>query len=217
MEIRQEQRGGISVLVPVGRLDTDSSSDLELALQDLRAAGSKHFVIDMDEIGYVSSAGLRVLLMLAKQLEGGKGSMRISGLNPQVKQVFDIAGFTKLFAIFPTLPAALDQHPNASDTSPALGSLASKIIGAAQSNSSPDADDAKMARAAAGLLGVKPKAAPKPVPQPGKNPNSGGAKTMALASLKTPVVAPPAAKAATPEPEGKPGFFARLFSIFRRR
>ena len=79
MEIKQEQRGKVQLLSPVGRLDTDSASDLELALQDAIAAGSQHFVIDLAEIGYVSSAGLRVLSSLVKQLEGSKGSLRLAG------------------------------------------------------------------------------------------------------------------------------------------
>jgi len=91
MEIAHEQAGAVSVLAPVGRLDTDSATDLELALQDLIAVDARHFVLDFAKIGYVSSAGLRVLLMAAKQLDGGKGSLRLCGLSPQVRQVFDIA------------------------------------------------------------------------------------------------------------------------------
>lgn len=110
MEIAQEKRGAVFVLGPVGRLDTDSAADLELALQDLLATNATHFVVDLAQINYVSSAGLRVLLMLAKSVDD-KGSLRLSGLNPQVRQVFDIAGFTKLFRIYPDRDAALRDHP----------------------------------------------------------------------------------------------------------
>src|ERR1700759_3939678 len=70
-------------------------------------AGERNFLIDMSGIGYVSSAGLRVLLATAKQLEGGKGSLRLCSLNASVKQVFDVAGFSKLFSIFANRDAAL--------------------------------------------------------------------------------------------------------------
>src|SRR5258706_14584744 len=112
MEIAQEQQGEVYLLAPVGRLDTDSASDLELALQDLDAAGAKHFVIDLAQIGYVSSAGLRVLTALAKSCESG-GSLRLAGMNAQVKQGFDVAGFTKMFKIYADPKAALQRHPNA--------------------------------------------------------------------------------------------------------
>src|SRR5690348_8765744 len=118
MEIKQEQRGNVQLLSPVGRLDTDSASDLELALQDAVAAGAQHFVIDLAEIGYVSSAGLRVLASLVKQLETTKGSLRLAGLDAKVKQTFEMAGMAKMFAIYADADAALDKHPHGGPAPP---------------------------------------------------------------------------------------------------
>jgi anti-anti-sigma factor len=106
LEIREETIDEVRVLGLSGRLDTDTSADLELAVQDLIDAGGSHFVIDLSGVGYVSSAGLRVLLMLGKSVDG-KGSLRLCGLNPTVRQVFDVAGFTQLFAIFANREAIL--------------------------------------------------------------------------------------------------------------
>src|SRR5450432_1548910 len=111
IEIQQEQLGSVRLLTLGGRLDTETAVDVELALQDLLGAGEREFLIDLTGIGYVSSAGLRVLLSLAKQLDGGKGSLRLCGLNAAVNQVFDVAGFSKLFAIFPDRTAALPKLP----------------------------------------------------------------------------------------------------------
>lgn len=216
MEIAHEQAGAVSVLAPVGRLDTDSATDLELALQDLIAVDARHFVLDFAKIGYVSSAGLRVLLMAAKQLDGGKGSLRLCGLSPQVRQVFDIAGFSKLFQIFPDRAAALDRHPHLADAAPQIGKLASRLMGAQEHQADVDAGEADIARRAASLLGAK--AAPKPAPAAkAAAPKSGGGdRTMALQSLKTPL-APTAGGAPAPAGEGKPkGFLARLLGMFRR-
>jgi anti-sigma B factor antagonist len=107
IEIRQEEVGDVRVLALAGRLDTETAADLELALQDLRDAGASRFVIDLGEIGYVSSAGLRVLLALAKQLDGGRGTLKLCALNDAVRQVFDVAGFSRMFAIFNDRDAAL--------------------------------------------------------------------------------------------------------------
>lgn len=213
MEIKHEQRGAVEVLAPVGRLDTDSSSDLELAIHDMLGAGAKHFVIDLSQIGYVSSAGLRVLLMLAKQLDGGKGSLRLAGLNPQVKQVFDIAGFSKLFQLFPSREAALDKHPHLAEQGVALGKIASKLMKTeARTSDGVDAAETRTANAAAALLGAKPAAKAEP-PKAGAAPSGGASdKTMALSALKTPMMpAPAAAPDAATKPAKKPGFFARLF------
>jgi anti-anti-sigma factor len=217
MDIKQEQRGAVQILTPVGRLDTDSATDLELALQDLRAVDVKHYVIDMSEIGYVSSAGLRVLLLLAKQLDGGAGTLRLAGLNPQVKQVFDIAGFSKLFKIAANKEAALADHPNVKDASPALGKLAAKLIGAGQKQAAA-ASSSGVSAAAAALLGggakaAGPKITSKPMAPVAVEKRGPSDQTMALKSIQTPA-APPltAAAPAAPGPaKKKPGFFARLF------
>jgi len=197
MDTVQEVRGDVQVLIPSGRLDTDSAADFELTVQDLLAANAKHFVIDLSKIGYVSSAGLRVLLMLAKGLER-KGTLRLSGLNPQIKQVFDIAGFTKLFSIHPDLDAALDKHPHAGEPGPDMAKLAAKIMGA-ESPSMPAGSgpaDPKLAKAAAGLLGA----------------DGGEAKAPAAGATPAPAPAAPAEKpaAAEPAPEKK-GVLGRLF------
>ena len=172
MEIAQEQLGEVYVVAPVGRLDTDSASDLELALQDLDASGAKHFVVDLAQIGYVSSAGLRVLTALSKSCESG-GSLRLAGMSAQVKQVFDVAGFTKMFKIYPDRKAALDKHPHAAAapaasapaSAPAekpakagLGKLAANLMGAKGGESKPKSESgARVAKTVAGLMDKKEK------------------------------------------------------------
>lgn len=194
MDTVQEVRGQVHVLIPSGRLDTDSAADFELTVQDLLAADAKHFVIDLSKIGYVSSAGLRVLLMLAKGLER-KGTLRLAGLNAQIKQVFDIAGFTKLFIIHPDLDAALDKHPHAGEPGPDMAKLAAKIMGAETSSlpagSAPA--DPKLTKAAAGLLGADGGDA--------KAPAAGGA-------APTPAAKPAPVE---PPPAEKKGVLGRLF------
>jgi anti-anti-sigma factor len=111
IDIQQEDIDGTRVLALGGRLDTETSADVELTLQDLMSAGERNFLIDMSGVGYVSSAGLRVLLATAKQLEGGEGTLRLCSLNASVKQVFDVAGFSKLFSIFANRDAALAGMP----------------------------------------------------------------------------------------------------------
>jgi anti-sigma B factor antagonist len=182
--IQQEQQGAVRILALSGRLDTETSADLELALQDLQAAGATHFLIDMADIGYVSSAGLRVLLALAKQLDGGRGSLRLCELNAAVMQVFDVAGFSKLFLIYPTRAAALAGHVEAKPD-PGLARSVAELIGAAESSGSASPESAELARAAAQLLSsgkgegvakktadpAKPKAPAAPSPKPSASPS----------------------------------------------
>lgn len=163
LDVRQEQAGEVQVLVLSGRLDTDTSADLELVVQDLLQEGAKSFVVDLKGVGYVSSAGLRVLLMLGKSLDG-KGGLRLSGLNPTVKQVFDVAGFAQLFAIFPNRDAALagfKAKPAAAPPVPVvqgspLAPALERLLGLKSGSraASPGADTVELARQVVRLLGV---------------------------------------------------------------
>lgn len=216
MDIHNDQVGAVSIVAPEGRLDTGSASDLELALSDLETAGSRHFLIDLAGISYVSSAGLRVLLMLAKRIDG-TGSLRLAGLNPQVQQVFDIAGFTKLFHIFPDRTAALRDHPAAAESGPPLGRLAATLMGARVDPPAPSPAEQAVAAAAADLLGAnrpKPKPPAAEAAKPARAPAAGH--TMAFKQLKTPTPLPEnrARDAAAP---AAPGFFARLLAKLRGR
>lgn len=155
IQITQEQQDGVRILALSGRLDTETAADVELTLQDLLAAGENRFLFDLSGIGYVSSAGLRVLLGLAKKLDGGKGELKLCGMNASVRQVFDMTGFSKLFAIFPNRDAALGQatkpRPEAE-----LAQHAARLLGAGSLASPPHALAEALARAAVSVLGLKP-------------------------------------------------------------
>ena len=158
IQIAQEQQDGVRLLALSGRLDTETAADVELALQDLLAAGERRFLVDLSGIGYVSSAGLRVLLALAKKLDGGKGELKLCGLNASVRQVFDMTGFSKLFAIFPNRDAALGQATKLKPEAE-LAQHAARLLGAGSLASPSHAQAEALARAAASVLGLKPSAA----------------------------------------------------------
>ena len=153
LEIKQQEHGSQRLLTLIGRLDTETSADFELAAYDLFEAGAREFVVDLGAISYVSSAGLRVLLALAKKVDG-KGSLKLVGLKGVVKEVFEKSGFARLFAIFPDAAAALG------------GSSGVANMGAAAPVRAQGND---VASAAANLLGVNPggnKSAGQPAPSP---------------------------------------------------
>jgi anti-anti-sigma factor len=157
LEITSETHGETRVLRLSGRLDTETSADFELAAHDLTAAGEKRFVVDLSGISYVSSAGLRVLLSLGKQLSGMGGTLGLCGLSESVRQVFDLSGFSRLFNIAPDLSAALGGAP----VSPALGQTAAALLGASEKPATPAAAaPPATTRPAAELLGVAPVAKP---------------------------------------------------------
>ena len=82
-----------------GRLDTQTSPDAQQQLIGLIEAGETKILVNLEKLDYISSAGLRVLLVAAKQLKTADGELRICGLNAVVKEVFDISGFDMILPV----------------------------------------------------------------------------------------------------------------------
>jgi anti-anti-sigma factor len=99
MEIAEDRPGEVLVLAPRGRVDTTTSAGLEERLLSGVAEGERRLVLDLAEVEYISSAGLRVLLRLAKKMQVTGGQLVLCGLGDSVRQVFELAGFLPLFTI----------------------------------------------------------------------------------------------------------------------
>ncbi|OIO60360.1 MAG: hypothetical protein AUJ82_02785 [Verrucomicrobia bacterium CG1_02_43_26] len=108
MEINQEQQNGYEIISLIGRLDANTASELEAVFQTLTQKPDLKIIVQCAGLDYISSAGLRVLLTTAKTLKLNNGKIGLCMLNPNVKQVFDISGFTSIFPIFDTLEEALE-------------------------------------------------------------------------------------------------------------
>ena len=105
MEIREQSQSGTLILEPMGRLDSVSCRAFETQLlAALDRSGT--VVVNCADLEYVSSAGLRVLLIAAKHSRGS-GQLMLAALRENVREVFDISGFSTIFAIHPTVAAAL--------------------------------------------------------------------------------------------------------------
>ena len=97
MEITSTQ-DNVAVTVKLkGRMDAVSAPELEGFISDNDMSG--RFVLDLSELEYVSSAGLRTLLMFGKQVKASSGALVLAGLNGIVREVFELSGFQKLFII----------------------------------------------------------------------------------------------------------------------
>ncbi len=96
MEIKKIQDGSKMILMPEGRLDTETAPLLEEEVNALE--GITELVFDFKKLGYISSAGLRVLLAAQKNM-GGKGSMKIINVNELIMEVFEVTGFQDILTI----------------------------------------------------------------------------------------------------------------------
>src|SRR4051794_9013088 len=107
MEIAEHTEADKLVIVLGGRLDTNTSPELEkLICPRMESSGS--VIVDMSRLDYVSSAGLRVLLKAAKIARSAQHRLALAGLTPEVQEVFDISGFTTIFAIYDSRQKAIE-------------------------------------------------------------------------------------------------------------
>jgi stage II sporulation protein AA (anti-sigma F factor antagonist) len=109
MRIAEERAPRVLVVAPVGRLDSVSATELERHLMSRIDAGERRLVIDLAAVEYISSAGLRVLLLAARRLREPPSALVLCGMGPSVRTVLELAGFVPLFAIEPARVQALER------------------------------------------------------------------------------------------------------------
>ena len=97
MTIEKKINGEAVTLMVSGRLDTQTAPELENELDSI-LSGLKELVFDMTNLEYVSSAGLRVILKAQKAMNA-QGSMKLTGVNDSIMEVFDITGFLDILTI----------------------------------------------------------------------------------------------------------------------
>lgn len=107
MQITEREQNGITVFVLEGRVDSTGAAELDDTLQSATAAGKHRLVLDMANVTYINSAGLRALADILTQCRADDGDLRLVALNPKVERVFKIIGFDKFFRAYDTIESAL--------------------------------------------------------------------------------------------------------------
>jgi anti-anti-sigma factor len=108
LDVTSRPFGNVVVVAPVGRADQQGSSALEAALAPLWSKPDvAGLVLDFGGVPYISSVGLRVLMIAAKQTRARHARIAIAGLQPVVAEIFAISRFDKVLEVFPTVRDAL--------------------------------------------------------------------------------------------------------------
>lgn len=108
MKISQREASDVKIVDFEGNLDTNTSHDAEVELNQLLKQGAKKILVNFENLDYISSAGLRILLVTAKQLKSTDGDFRLCNLNETVLEIFDISGFSTILNVFGTESEALE-------------------------------------------------------------------------------------------------------------
>ncbi len=107
MTIKTLNKDDIVIMQLSGKLDSNTSAEANARFKEILKQGRKHILMDFWGLDYISSAGIRVLLILTKQLRG-QGKLGFYNMNEQVREVFEMTGLAgKVFKIYSNEQEAL--------------------------------------------------------------------------------------------------------------
>jgi anti-sigma B factor antagonist len=106
MDIHVETVREIAVVTLSGQLNSNTSADFQDGVAPLAKPGQK-ILLDMSGVPYMSSAGLRVLLLLYRQISADQGQIVLAGVRDEIKDIMSMTGFLDFFTIFDDRAIAL--------------------------------------------------------------------------------------------------------------
>lgn len=107
MNITEREQNGVTIFALDGRVDSEGAVDLDLALQTATSERKYRLVLEMSQVRYINSAGLRTLADILTQTKEQNGNLKLVNLNPKVRRVFQIIGFDKFFDIHESVDEAV--------------------------------------------------------------------------------------------------------------
>jgi anti-sigma B factor antagonist len=109
MDIIEKRLNEIIIFKLNGNLNSNTSPELEDKIFEAIKNESKNMILDFEDLDYISSAGLRVIMKTAKNLKQSEGMIVLCSMQDYVKEVFEIAGFDAYLPIVSTMDDALNQ------------------------------------------------------------------------------------------------------------
>ncbi len=107
MGINAERAGGTVIARADGRIDSSNSREFHSELEAVVTDSDTSVVLDFEDVAYISSAGMRVILLTAKSLQQSGKEFVLCSMNDSIREVFKISGFDKIIAIHDSQAEAL--------------------------------------------------------------------------------------------------------------
>jgi anti-sigma B factor antagonist len=108
MEITAKQLKRVDVVTVSGRIDSSTAPELDKVLMSIVNADRYRICLDLKDLEYLSSAGIKVLISTLKTCKRwNRGELRLANMSPYITEVFDLAGLIPLFKIYPSLVEAV--------------------------------------------------------------------------------------------------------------
>ena len=99
-EVTHRETDTAMVIYVDGDMTTNTSPDVEAEILEILEGLEKHVVINVENVNFIASTGLRVILSLGKKLSGRSLKLTVCSMNPSTQTVFEMSGFTKLFPTY---------------------------------------------------------------------------------------------------------------------
>ena len=107
MELKTSDQNGVTIIEISGSLDGNSAPQAQEKIMPQAVSGCC-LILDLANCNYISSAGLRVLLMIAKHLAAQEGQYALACVSEEIKDVMDMTGFSSFFKTFDSVPKAIE-------------------------------------------------------------------------------------------------------------
>lgn len=108
MNVTTTQSGNAAVAAVAGRVDSANAKEFGQALSDIIDQGTSRLVVDCAELSYISSAGLRALLVAIKKTNAAGGGVAMCRVQSHIREVLEVSGFTRLTSVFDTSEEAAE-------------------------------------------------------------------------------------------------------------
>jgi anti-sigma B factor antagonist len=112
LSLNTREQGGCTVIEVGGEIDVYTAPKLRESIFDLVNRGNYHLVVDMEEVEFLDSTGLGVLVGGLKRVRAHDGSLRLVCTQERLLKIFRITGLTKVFAIYDTVDGAVGDQPS---------------------------------------------------------------------------------------------------------
>ena len=110
LDIEHEEKESVAVVYFMGKMDTRTSPEAEKYVNGLLEEGETNILMNFEELDFISSTGLRVILATGKKLMASSGKLTLCSPNITVNDVLKMSGFNRMFGVFETEEDALGSY-----------------------------------------------------------------------------------------------------------
>ena len=110
LDIEHEEKDGVDVVYFYGKMDTRTSPEAEKYINGLIAGGQTNIIMNFEDLDFISSTGLRVILSTGKKLTASSGKLTLCNANITVNDVLRMSGFNRMFGVYESEDEALQGY-----------------------------------------------------------------------------------------------------------